>query len=80
MEDEPVISKKENLFDLLGSESEKTEPKDLFGGFVNATNTNNDDFFNPFVSKTNTNVCYKIILSIVCNNYSFFFFLIHVGW
>lgn len=56
LEDESVTLKQENLFDLLGSESDKTESKDLFGGFVNATNTNNDDIFNPFVSKTNSNV------------------------
>lgn len=56
IEDEPITSKQDNLFDLLGPESEKTEPKDLFGGFVDATNTNNDILFDPFVSKTNSSV------------------------
>lgn len=56
IEDESVETKQDNLFDLLGHESEKTESKDLFGGFVNATNTNDDILFNPFVSKPNSNV------------------------
>ncbi|CAI6348087.1 unnamed protein product [Macrosiphum euphorbiae] len=55
IDDEPVASKPDNLFDLLGPESEKTESKDLFGGFVNSSNTNNDILFDPFVSKTNSN-------------------------
>lgn len=57
----PVTSKQDNLFDLLGSETEKTEPKDLFGGFVNSSNTNNEILFDPFVSKTNSNVRNKQI-------------------
>lgn len=48
--------KQDNLFDLLGSECEKTESKDLFDDFVNTTNTTNDILFDPFVSKTNSNV------------------------
>lgn len=56
IKDEPITSKQDNLFDLLGTESEKTESKDLFGGFVNATNTNNDILFDPFVLNTNSNV------------------------
>lgn len=59
MEDESVTPKKDNLFDLFGPEPEKTESKDLFGGFVNATNTANDILFDPFVSKTNSNVSIK---------------------
>lgn len=57
IEDEvPVTSKQDNLFDLLGSEAEKTESKDLFGGFVDSSNANNDILFDPFISKTNSNV------------------------
>ncbi|XP_050429308.1 cyclin-G-associated kinase isoform X2 [Adelges cooleyi] len=52
IEDEPAKSKKEDLFDLLGSENNKTDnSKDLFDGFVEATNTNNDILFDSFVSK-----------------------------
>lgn len=55
-----MVPKQDNLFDLLGSEnpeSEKTESKDLFGGFVNATTSStNDILFNPFVSKPNSQV------------------------
>jgi len=62
IEDEQIIPKQDNLYDLLGPESEKTEPKDLFGGFVNAvnTNTNTDILFDPFISKKNSNVSYII--------------------
>jgi hypothetical protein len=57
LDDEPVITpKQDNLFDLLGTESEKTESKDLFGGFVDATNTNNDILFDPFITKASSNV------------------------
>lgn len=57
IEDEPEVTlKQNNFFDLLGTESEKTESKDLFGGFVDASITNNDILFDPFVSKASSNV------------------------
>lgn len=62
IDDESDTLKSDNLFDLLGSESEKTESKDLFGGFVNASNTSNDILFDPFVSKTNLNVSTKFTI------------------
>jgi len=76
MENEPVTLKQDNLFDLLGSESEKTEPKDLFGGFVDANNTNND-VFNQFTSKitSNVNISLKII---IFNNFKINYF--YSGW
>lgn len=56
IDDDPFISKQDNLFDLLGPESNKTESKDIFGGFVNATSTNDDILFDSFVSKSDSNV------------------------
>lgn len=58
IEDEPIISKSDNFFDLLGAESEKTESKDIFGGFVNATSTNNI-LFDEFVLKSDSKVSSK---------------------
>lgn len=60
IEDETVTAEKDqNLFDLLGSETEKTESKNLFGEFVNNTSTADNNLFNPFVSQTNPNVSIK---------------------
>ncbi|VVC36782.1 Hypothetical protein CINCED_3A000994 [Cinara cedri] len=55
MEDETITAKKDNLFDLLGPETDNTESKDLFGGFVDVTSEDNNILFDPFVSKTNSN-------------------------
>jgi len=76
IDDEPVTSKTDDLFDLLGPESEKPESKDLFGGFVNASNTNNDILFDPFVSKTNSNVSSQLTSSNLFIHLHFLF----IGW